>query len=58
MISFIINEHFSQARVGGDDFFRGVNSNLDLRTDMRLDLSRLRIEHDPNIPADLSFSLL
>src|SRR5215467_2982881 len=57
MITFIINEHFGQARVRGDDFFRSLNSNLDLRTDMRFDFSRFRIEHDPNIPADVSFAL-
>jgi len=58
MIPFIINERFSQARVRGDDFFRVINWDLDLRTDMRLDFSRFRNEYNPNIPADLSFSLL
>ncbi len=56
MISFIIYEHFCQPRIGGDDFFRGVNYNLDFRTDMRLNFSRLRNEHDANIPADLTFA--
>jgi hypothetical protein len=35
MISLIVNEHFRQSRVGRDDFFRSINWNLDLRTDVR-----------------------